>query len=242
MKSLPLFRPTLALFATATALLSLGCSTNYELLVDSISRQPLPAGQSASYRIKNSNPAIAEESLRYQEAAEHIKTALSGRGWWEAPNTASAALIVELDYGIGPPHLVPREINVPIYGNVQDLKGQTVTIRPRREGLGDLDEGALGGDDDQVLGYTSRTVPTVVFEKHLLVTCSENKPALATEPSAALWRVSVSIEDPSKDLRDYLPILASAVMTKIGSATDGVTMETLKSSDASIAFIKQGLE
>lgn len=239
MKSSPHFRPALALVATAMALLSLGCTTTdeFEFAIDAISHQPLPTGRAASFRIQNCNPAITEDSLRFQEAAGHIKTALSGRGLWEAPDLASAALIVELEYGIEAPHLIRREVDVPIFGEVRDVSGQNVTLHPPGEG-----ESSLGGDDSQLVAYGSQSEEIMVSEKHLMVTCRQNRVPTAGEPPVTLWRVSASIENPSRDLRDCLPVLATAIMKKIGTATDGVTLESLPSTDPSIVFIRRGLE
>ncbi|MFM7751135.1 MAG: hypothetical protein ACKPB0_12065, partial [Opitutaceae bacterium] len=65
------------------ALLLGGCATTYELKVDSIAKPR--AADAISYEIHNKNPLVADDSLRFKEAAGFVKTALSGRGMYEAP-------------------------------------------------------------------------------------------------------------------------------------------------------------
>ena len=56
-----------------------------------------------------------------------------------------------------------------------------------------------------------------------------------------IWSVRLSNEDQSKDLRKYLPILATASIDYIGK--DSTTQKTvnIKETDPGIAFIKKGM-
>ena len=73
----PDFRPTGSLlrpaFLLATILLS-GCATTHELKVDSIAKPR--AADAVSYEVRNKNPLVADDSLRFKEAAGYVKTAL----------------------------------------------------------------------------------------------------------------------------------------------------------------------
>src|SRR4051812_19271998 len=60
------------------ALLLAGCATTHEVRIDSLAKPNAEA--SISYEIKNRNPLVADDSLRYKEAAGMVKTALSGKG------------------------------------------------------------------------------------------------------------------------------------------------------------------
>ena len=87
----------LALFCLLVA----GCATTHELKVDSIAK---PKAENAiSYEIRNKNPLVADDSLRYKEAANLVKTGLSGRGLYEAPANVKADMVIDLDYGVGAP-------------------------------------------------------------------------------------------------------------------------------------------
>jgi hypothetical protein len=220
MNSIPSLCLMLALTAAAFSWLT-GCSTAYDVRLDSISRANLPAGKSSSYAIRNKNPAIATDTLRYNEAADRIRTALSGRGLWEAPSEAAAEMIVELDYDIDPAHTVYKAAEVPVYVPTCPVVGQ---MAPR-----------------ELIGQTVAPVPNVVCEKHLSVSCRENEPAVEGRPTAELWRISVSIEDARTDLRECLPVLASVVMDQIGTTTDGVTTKRVDLRDSAVDFIKKGI-
>ena len=67
-----------------------GCASSYEVKVDSIS-QP-QAKEVASYKIQPRNGSDEPSSLRYQEATNFIKTALSGKGLYEAPADEEALI------------------------------------------------------------------------------------------------------------------------------------------------------
>jgi hypothetical protein len=190
--------------ALSAAVLAGGCST-YEVKVDAVSRRNLPTGSHTSYTIQNRNPAIATDSLRYKEAAQRIKTALSGHGLWEAPDPSTADMIVDLDYDIEPAKVVYREVDVEVFVPKVPVLGQ------------------LGGRE--LVGVEKGTVRTVVREKHLSVSCRENEPATERRPTLELWRISVGIEDERNDLRECLPVLASEVMEQIGKTTDGVIIK-----------------
>ena len=88
--------------ALLTSLLLLsGCVSTTEVKVDSLAK---PNAETAvSYEIHNKNPLLADDSLRYKEAADYVKTALSGKGMYEAPGNTKADLVGDLDYGVGPP-------------------------------------------------------------------------------------------------------------------------------------------
>lgn len=212
------FRLAPALFAAGC--LAGGCST-YDVKLDSVSRANPPAADRTSYTIQNKNPAVATDSLRYQEATRRIKTALSSRGLWEAPNPSAADMIVELDYAIEPAHTIYHKVEVPVYVVADRGVGQM----PGRE----------------FVGYENEARPVVVREKHLSISCRENAPAVEDRPASDLWRISVSIEDERTDLRECLPVLAAVVMDQLGKTSDGVTMRQVGQNDPAIAFIKKGL-
>jgi len=193
----------------------------YDVKLDSVSRANPPAADHTSYTIQNKNPSVATDSLRYQEAARRIRTALSSRGLWEAPNPSAADLIVELEYAIEPAHTIYQTVEVPVYLVADRGVGQM----PGRE----------------FVGYENEARPVVVREKHLSISCRENEPAVEGRPASDLWRISASIEDERTDLRECLPVLAAVVMDQIGKTSDGATVKRVGQNDPAVAFIKKGI-
>lgn len=242
-------RSTPVVLALSLLLAGAGCSTStYEVKVDSISKHSTAASASSaasepqSYKIKSKNPALGDENLRYKEAADYVKTALSSKGLYEAPNQDRADMIVELEYGMDSPRTKIETVSVPVYAQagggvryeqvpVVDAKGNTsfrtvaVYQPPRTE---------LVGFDDVPRQVT-------IYEKYLRITARENKPASEGRPPAEVWSVNVSAEDESKDLRKYLPILASATADYIGK--DSTSQRTVKIKDPSqlTEFIRKGM-
>ena len=119
-------RPELILCLWAGVLIALlsGCVTGTEVKVDSLAKPN--AEPAVSYEIKNKNPLVADDSLRYKEAAGFVKTALSGKGLYEAPPGVKPDMVVDLDYGISPPISKRETVSEPVYINVP---GQVRTER-----------------------------------------------------------------------------------------------------------------
>lgn len=93
-----------------------GCATTYNFKVDAIANPDVKPG--TSYKIANVNSGGEPNDLRTQEAGGWVKTALSGKGLYEAPTMEDADLIIELEYGIEEPKTKMKTISTPIYAQV----------------------------------------------------------------------------------------------------------------------------
>ena len=235
------------LFAGIT-LFDAGCTTStYQVKVDAISRPsagPTTAGtEPQSYKIKSKNPALGDENLRYNEAAGFVKTALSSKGLYEAPSQDRADMIVELEYGVDAPRTKIESIIVPVYapsgGGVRyeqmpmiDTRGNTTfrTVAVYRPPVA------------QSVGFDEVPQEVIIYEKYLHVTARENKPGREGRPPSEVWSVSVSTEDESRELRKYLPILASAAADYIGKDSTGQRTVTIKDPSQLTTFIRNGMD
>jgi hypothetical protein len=197
---------------------STGCTT-HAAKVNAVTRSSIARMRpgATSYRINQVNHASDDETLRVKEAARNIRTALSAHGLWEAPPTVPADLIVDINYGMES-RMVDQEKTRPVYGPLVDGNGRMI--------------------GRELIAFEKISDPHIVYDKHLSVACRETNDA-PDKPEGDLWRVTASIEDTSKDLREYLPILASAVMTRIEEATNGTVTE--RPTAEAISFVKQGL-
>ena len=99
--------------AAAAVLLAAGCANSTTVKIDSLAKPK--AEESISYKILNKNPAVDDDSLRYKEAAGYVRTALSGKGLYEAPDNQNADLVVSIDYGVGPPQSRREVVSEPVY-------------------------------------------------------------------------------------------------------------------------------
>lgn len=232
---------TLGALLLAGGLLVGGCANSYEIKIDSLAKPN--AEDAISYKIHNANPEIPEDSLRHKEAVGFVRTALSGKGMYETTDVSRADVVVDLDYGVGPPQLHHETVSEPIYvtlpGEVRtervqvgtDRNGnpiyQTVTVQdpPRTE----------------LLGYRDRVITTVVYEKHLRLSARENKPASEGRPPSEIWTVDVTSEGESHDMRKTLPVLAAASIDYVGKDSHGQKVIHLKDSDKDVAFVKKGM-
>jgi hypothetical protein len=238
-----LFRRTIPL-CSALALLGLtgGCatSTTHAVKVDSISK-PKPT-DSQSYKLKSKNPALGEESLRYKEAADFVRTALSGKGLYEAPDEDAADMIVELDYGMDTPRTKVERVSVPIYAQVGGgVRYETVPVTDARGNVSYRTVAVYDTPRSELIGYDDVPRQIAVYEKYLKITARENKPSNEGRPPAELWSVHASAEDESKDLRRYLPVMAGATVDYIGRDTKHETVVKIKENGEVVSFIRRGM-
>lgn len=226
--------------AVALVLLS-GCATTHTLKVDSLAKPA--AEKSISYEIKNKNPLVADDSLRYKEAESLVKTALSGRGMYEAPSNTKADMVVDLDYGVGPPQVRRETVSEPVYITIP---GQ---VRTERVQVGTDSQGrpiyqtitVQDPPTTEFAGFREYIVTVVVYEKYLKLTARENKEAVEGQPPNEIWTLDITSEGESKDIRKHLPVLVAASIDYIGKDTQGQKTIRIKDTSSDIAFVKKGM-
>ncbi|MEY4939356.1 MAG: hypothetical protein RIQ93_1091 [Verrucomicrobiota bacterium] len=243
---IPLHRPAhvralrAGLLLAASAFFA-GCGTTYNVKVDSLAKPN--AQEAVSYQIQNKNPMISDDSLRYKEAKDYVKTALSGRGLYEAPDKVKADIVVDLDYGIKPPESRRETVSEPVYITIP---GQ---IRTERVQVGTDSNGrpiyqtvtVQDPPTTEFAGFREYQVTVTVYEKYLRLTARENAPAAEGKPPAEIWTVDVTSEGQSRDLRKNLPILVAASIDYIGKDTQGQKSIKIKDTDRDVGFVKKGM-
>ncbi len=232
---------SLPVLAMGVALLLGGCTSTYEVKVDSIS-QP-QAREVASYRIKTRDTSEDASSLRHQEATNFIRTALSGKGLYEAPDDEVADMIVEVDYGVEPPRVVLERTSMPIYAQVGGgVRYETVMVGTDSRGNPIYRTVAVYEPTrTELIGYQEMVTPVAKYEKYLRISARENGEMVEGRPPPEIWSVNVSSEDESDDLRKYLPILASASIDYIGKDTGSKQTIKVRETDSAVGFVKQGM-
>lgn len=220
-----------------------GCTTTYVVQVDAISQSTERAAEAQSYHIKTNNPQHDEESLRHKEVANYVKTALSGKGMYEAPKPEMADVVVNIDYGMESPRVKYETVSNPIYAQVGGGVRYVQTPVYDRNGrvVGYQTVAIYDPPRTELIGYEDTVQPIVVYEKFLKISARENVPADEGRPPSEVWTVNVSAEDESKDLRKYLPILAAASADVIGTNSHTQKPVTIKADDEVVGFIKKGL-
>ncbi|MFA6046684.1 MAG: hypothetical protein WC718_16990 [Phycisphaerales bacterium] len=218
-----------------------GCATTHVLKVDSLAKPT--AGNSISYEIKNKNPLVADDSLRYKEAASLVKTALSGRGMYEAPPNTKADMIVDLDYGVGPPQMRKETVSEPVYITIP---GQ---IRTERVQVGTDSQGrpiyqtvtVQDPPSTEFVGFREYIITITVYEKYLKLSARENKEAVEGRPTPEIWTLDITSEGESRDIRKHLPVLVAASIDYVGKDSQGQKTIRIKDNSSDIAFVKKGM-
>jgi hypothetical protein len=225
----------------AVLLLAGGCASGYTVKVDALAKPK--AEDAISYQIHNKNPQTGDDSLRYKEAANYVRTALSGKGMYEAPDPEKADLIVVIDYGVGPPTTKMETVSEPVYRIVPGrMITQTVQVGTDRNGNPIYQTITYQEPPTTEFdGYREYQVKTTVYEKYLKMTARENKPAAEGRPPEEIWTLDITSEGESKDVRKALPYLAAASIDWVGKDSRGEKVIRLHDKDADVAFVKKGM-
>jgi hypothetical protein len=241
----------ISVLAVALATLTIaftGCnsSSTYTVQVDAIATPPevgKPAPAAQSYHIRTHNPRLDESSLRYKEVTDYVRTALSGKGMYEAPSPELADVVIDIDYGMDAPRVKFETVSNPIMVMVPGaIHTQEVPIRDR--------EGKIIGyrtvtlrepSRQEFAGMQESVQPVVVYEKFLKLSARTNKEADEGRAPPEVWSVNVSAEDKSQELRKYMPILASATADYIGTNTKESKPIKINEGDEVVTFIKKGM-
>ena len=233
--------PLRVLALTAAGMLLASCATTHQVKIDSLAKPD--AAASISYELKNKNPLVADDSLRYKEAANLVRTALSGRGLYEAPPNVKPDLVVDMDYGVGPPQMKKETVSEPVYITIP---GQ---IRTERVQVGTDSQGrpiyqtitVQDPPTTEFAGFREYIVTVVVYEKYLKLSAKENATPVEGRPPQEVWTVDVTSEGESRDIRKNLPVLVAASIDYIGKDSQGQKTIRIKDSNSDIAFVKKGM-
>jgi hypothetical protein len=234
--------PLLRLLPVALGILWLaGCeTTTYDVKVDAIANEAKDTGE--SYRIVTKNGQDPNTDLRTKEAVKYIKTALSGRGMYEAPNPEKADMVVEVDFDVEPPRVEFETRSVPIF--VTTRGGISSRVVPTKLPNGEVVMRQVMIRElpqQELVGFDEKTIPITVYEKYLRVSARENVTSGDDTPPEQLWSVYVSNEAEDDDLRKALPVLASVVVDYIGVTTEEDAEVRVDSRNEEVDFIKRGM-
>ena len=227
--------------AAAAVLFAAGCANSTTVKIDSLAKPK--AEESISYKILNKNPTVDDDSLRYKEAAGYVRTALSGKGLYEAPDNQNADLVVSIDYGVGPPQSRREVVSEPVYVTLPgQMRMERVQVGTDRNGNPVYQTMTVQDPPrTEFAGYREYFVTVTVYEKFLRLNATENKPAAEGRPPSEIWTVDITSEGESRDIRKALPILAAASIDYVGKDSLGQKTIRIKDTDKDVAFIKKGM-
>jgi hypothetical protein len=221
-------------------------SKTYTVQVDAISApamtgQPAPSGQ--AYHIRTQNPRMDENSLRFKEVADYVRTALSGRGMYEVTTPEQADVVIDLDYGMEAPRIKYETMSNPVMAEVAGaVREEVIPIRDNNGTI--LGYRTITIQDParhEFLGVEESIRPVLIYEKYLKVSARANQETSEGRLPPEVWSVNVSTEDSSQELRKYMPILASASADYIGVNTREEKPVKINEGDPAVAFVKQGM-
>lgn len=230
-------RISTVILLAALGLALAGCNTpTHRVRIEaSVNPPPPDAPPPQSFWIKSRQNDPRIETLRYHEAVGHIKTALSGRGLYQAPNEESADMVIEIDYGA-----TPKRQRVEVEDARQSSRREREKAEKAKQPATAVAETETVESEPERAGEIM--IDVGVYRKHLSLEARRNRAKAddAAGGSEMLWRVEVENEDDNKDLRKYVPILASATIDYIASETGGQKEVTVDENGQDVAFVKKG--
>jgi hypothetical protein len=223
-------------------MLGAGCTTpGHQVKVDAIARQE-GARDAQSYVLRTRGPAAKDDSLRSREATEFIRTALSGKGLYEAPSAERADLVIEVDYGVEAPRSKIERVTVPIYAQVGGgVRYGTVAGRDAQGNAVQRSVAVYEPPRTEIVGYDEVPRLVTVYEKYLKISARENRSTSEGRPPPELWTIHASTEDESKDIRKYLPIIASATIDFVGEGATAEKTVKVRADGPGVDFIRKGM-
>ena len=235
--------PVLRFFvALGSAAVLSGCATTYRFKVDAVKNQELPEDQH-SYKVVSASPEMDEEDLRFKEAQQYVKTALSSKGMYQAPDGSDPEMVVEVDFGMEEPRTKYYTVSEPIYAMVGG-GARTVmvpVVDPVTKKIRYVPQVVYDPPTRELIGFQDRVVTVTVYEKYLRITARESPDEAGDRPPRELWSVYVVNEDGSDDLRKYVPLMVSAAMDSINENSSSKKEVVLKEDDERITFVKAGM-
>lgn len=235
------FRRSLGAFIVAGLLLLVsGCATSYPVKVEAFSSGRTSPGLSYRIQLKGVSPDGVVR-LRETEAATYVRTALSGRGFYEAPAADRADVVIEVEFGIAPARSRDGPDRVPIYAEVAGgVRQETVTVTDPQGRTSTETVNVKTPSRREVIGYHQLVDATPVYEKFLRVRARESRARDKDGTAKDLWSVEVTSEDGSNDLRRYLPVLASVTMRSLAGEVASGDLR-VPEDDPDVAFVRRGL-
>ena len=203
-----------------------GCTTSYRVKLDSVAK---PDANAISYSLRNISSLETDDSLRSREVSSMVRTALSGRGLYEAPAKVVADMIVNIEYGMKP--VVRRETRWKLPASSKSANNGRIT-RTNPDGFLEVPEAPV---------WEQVQVEVLTYEKYVHLTARENIPITKGMAPVEVWSVDVTSEGKSRNLRQYLPVLIAATIEYMGRDSHGQKSIRIKDTDADLVFVKQGM-
>ena len=221
-------------------LFTAGCSSTYSFKVDAISN-PESEGHE-SFKIVSSDPNLRVGDLEFKELSDYVKTALSGKGLYEAPDAASADMVIDLSYGMGEPMVDFKSHTAPVIAKIPGTyRRVAVPVKTTSGGTVMMSRQVYVPGRREIIDMEERMVPVTTYEKFLRLTARDSEEEDASEGSVQVWSIYVKNKDESDDLRKYLPLMAAAAIPYVGENTDSHQEIRMKGSDSDVSFVKAGM-
>lgn len=201
------------------------------------------ARPAAFYHLQVAASPEPMDAWRTREAELSIMTALATKGLLEAPADQPADLLVVLAYDIGVRekyaksstyHLDPADDGPGMPTAAAFPPGTATAIRQRQ-----MDNATADSTERDTQLYSEK-VAVILYQKYLVVSAYDASPVAGHPTDHRIWSVEAGIEDESKALRKYVPILAAACVDYLNTNTGRVRRVDVRADGHALAVVKKG--
>lgn len=238
--SLALLAGRVLLAGAVSTFVFTGCTT-YRFTVDAVRHPDLPPAGPA-YEVVTSNPEIDPDAPIARRAEGYVKTALSSKGLYEAPEGTAPNMQVEVDFGMDPPRREVRTHMEPVYRIVPgERRTYSYTVTDENGKTRVVTEVVQDPPREVLVGWREIQDIYILYPKYLRITARETPDQAGDRPPRELWSIYVTNEDEGKDLEQYLPLMVSAAMDSIGQDSTSEKKVVLSNDDERVVFVKRGM-
>lgn len=197
-----------------------GCATasRFDVKIDAAAD---PAAASGFSYVLAARDAGRSHDGRYANVIEHVHTALSQRGMYEAPIPARADVIVDVDYGELPPQTKVTTVTQPVVLQPDPMSASYPASS--RGGYPSSNVDPITGQPRSQIAMVQTQRITYTTEKYIRISARENG-ALHGRPAGQggpVWAVEATLEDETTDFDSALPAMIDAAIEYIGTNTGG---------------------
>lgn len=210
----------------AVALLAACGATSIYSTANGFSIGAPPAG--TTYLLLTDTEKTEGESLEFREYSSHIERALSVKGWKRVYDYGAADQIVFAGYGIGNPQKERVSYSLPVWGQT-GVSGSTTTGTITSYGnYGTVNATTNYTPTYGIKGYNQFSTTVTTYDRWLRLASVDRKAYDQTGKVNEIWKLMVSSNGSTGDLRTVFPYLSMVASRYAGDNTGKALKVTYK--------------
>lgn len=222
-------------------MLSLGCGPTYRVSVSALASEQQNVG-SRSYVVLPGNKDVKETDLQFQEFAVYIDRAMSRQGFQKADRASMPDYVVFVAYSVSGPLKSLASNIVPHWGQTGVASSSTVGSIYNHGGGYSTFSGTTSYEPTYgITGYSTNVYEVTTYMRVVEIVAFDANHLERNRELREVWKVSISSEGTSGDLRLLMPYMIAAAQPYLGKSTGKqAIMVNFGRDDNRVAAIRDG--